>query len=133
MSDVLHDEGQQPAQGACHDRSMKVCMPQARTDRQDATRHRHLFKCAHAIDVDEMRRPRHTKSHRRYQTLAARYDAAIVRCELAEQLHSLLDCLRCVILERRWFHGLLDRHAPAQVMAEAAHCVTGTIIIFVKL
>jgi hypothetical protein len=126
---MLDDKGQQSPQRIFHDRAMEGAMPRAGPDRQDAIGHRQLLKLANAIDVNQMRRSRHAKRHRRYQTLTAGNEATVVGGELAEQPDGLLDCLRRMILERSWFHAVLDRHAPSQTTANSEDRSFNTIVI----
>jgi len=65
-----------------------------------------LAQFTNAVDVDEMRRPRHAEGHGRHQALPAGEDAAIVGAELGQQGDDIIDGLRNVIAKGGRFHDV---------------------------
>jgi hypothetical protein len=82
VSDVAHHRRQQLAQRAVHDRTMEGRVPDAGADAKPIALHRQPPQRLHAVDVDEMRRPRQSERHDRDQALAARQDTSVMGRDL---------------------------------------------------
>ena len=104
VRDVTDDPRQQRAGRIWRYRAVERRMAHAGADRKHAVGDREAIETGYPIDVDEMGRPRHAKRHHRDEALTAGEHAAILRAEFSEVRQRVIDRLRRVIGERRWFH-----------------------------
>src|SRR6185437_16995191 len=65
----------------------------------------HLVEPGDLVDVHEMRRLRQAKRHDGDQALASRQNAAVLRCDLGQNLQRLIERLRHVTDEGRRLHA----------------------------
>jgi hypothetical protein len=102
-------------------------MAHAGTDRELVAVHREPRQRAHAVDVDEMRRPRQAKCHDRHQALPAGEHAPVLARDLSQGCDRFFDRLRRVILKRRGLHRAspqgrrISREQEGMITADLSH------------
>lgn len=105
VGDVAHHLAQERPGDAWNGRPLERGMAHAGADAHDAVPDRDPRQLGDAVDVDEMGRPREAKRHRGHEALPAGENAAVVRRQLGQERHRLIDGARGVIAEGGGFHG----------------------------
>jgi hypothetical protein len=125
VRNVPDHAAQQPTGGSGRSRAMKGGVAHARSDRQGIAIHRKPVEARNRIDVDEMRRPRHTERHHRHETLTAAQNPALKRRELGEHRQDFVRARRRVIGKRGGLHRI-NSLAFSEAYPEAA--MLGTML-----
>ena len=104
MRDMTDDGCEQPAERAVLNRLLECGMAHGGADAELAVLDHKAVEPGHAVDVDEMLRPRQPERHRRHETLPAGQHAAVVFGVLREQVERFRDGRGGVVLERGGLH-----------------------------
>ena len=112
MCDVPHNRAQQYPERTFGGRTVEVGMTHPRADAQFAVSHCQLVERGDGGDVNQVRRARQTERHHRHQALAARQHPAVLRRQLGEQPHGMIQAGRAMIGEWRRLH-----RPPSRIVA----------------